>query len=177
MHRPLMVAHVGSTFAADKEVPMQRKSVSRILMAIGSTVLVLVALGSAASAMDHSADTQSKAQGRCSNGTLLGSYGFALEGVILGPELRFRGVVLQHYDGKGNITQVDHVVINGVPPTEDWTPGYGTYTVNSNCTGSAVLNTPGNPQVNLHFVIVRGGKEIHQVVDSNLVSAVGTKVE
>src|SRR3977135_2339441 len=109
-----------------KEVSMQRKSISRILMAVGSTVLLLFALGSGAFAMEHSAETQSKSEGRCSNGTLLGDYGFALEGVILGPELRFRGVVLQHYDGKGNITQVDHVVINGVPPAEPWTPGYGT---------------------------------------------------
>ena len=156
---------------------MQRKSISRTLIAISTIVIVLGALGSGASAMDQSAGTESKGEGRCSNGTLLGDYGFALEGVILGPELRFRGVVLQHYDGKGNITQVDHVVLNGVPPAEEWTPGTGTYTVNSNCTGSAVLNTPGDPQVNLHFVIVRGGKEIHQVVDANLVSAVGTKVE
>jgi hypothetical protein len=156
---------------------MKRKSISRILIGISTIVIVWGALGSGVSAVAQSSVTQSKAERRCSNETLLGDYGFALDGVILGPELRFRGVVLQHYDGKGNITQVDHVVTNGVPPAEEWTPGSGTYTVNSNCTGSAVLNTPGNPQVNLHFVIVRGGKEIHQVVDSNLVSAVGTKVE
>jgi len=156
---------------------MKRKSISRILIAISTIVIVLGALGSGVSAIAQSSATQSKAERRCPNETLSGDYGFALDGVILGPELRFRGVVLQHYDGKGNITQVDHVVTNGVPPAEEWTPGSGTYIVNSNCTGSAVLNTPGNPPVNLHFVIVRGGKEVHQVVDSNLVSAVGTKVE
>jgi hypothetical protein len=83
---------------------------------------------------------------------------------------------MQHYDGKGNLTQVDHVVINGIPPEQDWTPGSGTYTVNSDCTGVASLTTPGNPPISLHFVIVRQGKEIHQVVDSNAVSAVGTRV-
>jgi hypothetical protein len=74
---------------------------------------------------------------------------------------------------------VDHVVFNGVPPTEEWTPGSGTYTINPNCTGSAVINVPGNPlsPINLHFVVVRQGKEIRQVVDANAVTAVGNKVE
>jgi hypothetical protein len=54
----------------------------------------------------------------CTNHTLHGDYGFALEGEILGPGLQFRGVVMQHYDGKGNFTQVDHMVVNGVPRAE-----------------------------------------------------------
>ena len=59
------------------------------------------------------------------------------------------------------------------------TPGSGTYTVNPNCTGSAVIIVPGNPlsPINLHFVVVKQGKEIHQVVDANVVTAVGDKVE
>ena len=74
---------------------------------------------------------------------------------------------------------MDHIVFNGVPPTQEWTPGSGTYTVNPNCTGSAVINVPGNPlsPINLHFVVVKQGKEIHQVVDANAVTAVGNKVE
>ena len=83
---------------------------------------------------------------------------------------------MQHYDGKGNITQVDHVVVDGVPPAQERTPGNGTYIVNPDCTGVATLNSPGNPPITLHFVIVRNGKQIHQVVDSNAVTAVGTKV-
>jgi len=35
--------------------------------------------------------------------TLHGDYGFALEGEILGPGLQFRGIVMQKYDGKGNL--------------------------------------------------------------------------
>jgi hypothetical protein len=115
----------------------------------------------------------------CTNHTLHGDYGFALEGEILGPGLQFRGIVMQKYDGKGNFTQVDHIVVNGAPPAEEWTPGSGTYTVNPNCTGSAVIIVPGNPlsPINLHFVVVKQGKEIHQVVDANVVTAVGNKVE
>jgi hypothetical protein len=133
-------------------------------------VIVCCLLTSGASAAPRS-DVQP-----CSNHTLFGDYGFALEGTFLGPGLPFRGVVMQHYDGKGNLTQVDHIVVNGVPPAEEWTPGSGTYTVNPDCTGAAVINAPGNPPINLHFVIVRQGKEIHQVVDSNAATAVGIRV-
>jgi hypothetical protein len=46
----------------------------------------------------------------CSNKTLVGDYGFTIEGTILDANLPIRGLVLQHYDGRGHITQVDHVV-------------------------------------------------------------------
>ena len=115
----------------------------------------------------------------CSNRTLRGDYGFALQGEILGPGIQLRGVVMQHYDGRGNITQVDHIVENRMAPATEWRPGTGTYTVNANCTGSAVLIVPGDPgsPISLHFVVVNQGKEIHQVVDANAVTAVGTKVD
>jgi hypothetical protein len=43
-------------------------------------------------------------------------------------------VALAHNDGDGNFTQVDFVVVNGVPQSTDWRPGFGTYTVNPDCT-------------------------------------------
>ena len=149
---------------------MRRKIFARLMLAVTFAVIVCCSLTSGASAA-----AQSEVR-PCSNHTLFGDYGFALEGTFLGPGLPFRGVVMQHYDGKGNLTQVDHIVVNGVPPAEEWTLGSGTYTVNPDCTGAAVINAPGNPPINLHFVIVRQGKEIHQVVDSNAATAVGIRV-
>jgi len=129
-------------------------------------------------AFNVSAVAQSKSEttngGRCSNRTLSGDYGFALEGTFL-PATPVRGVVMQHYDGKGNITQVDHLVVYGAPPPQEWTPGTGTYTVNPDCTGAATLTTPDGT-IYLHFVVVNNGKQINQVVDSNAVTAVGIKV-
>jgi len=85
---------------------------------------------------------------------------------------------MAHFDGKGNITQVDHIVTNGLPPAQEWTPGTGTYTVNPDCTGAAVINSGSTPfPLNLHFVVVRQGKEIRQVVDANAVTAVGIRVQ
>jgi len=113
----------------------------------------------------------------CSNRTLFGSYGFTIEGTILGPNFQVRGLALQRYDGRGNILQVDHLVDNGMPPSQEWTPGTGTYSVNPDCTGSAIINSPSNPvPIALHFVIVNNGNEIRQVVDANAVVAVGKKV-
>jgi hypothetical protein len=153
-------------------------STSRILTTLTLALILSSLLAFGPSALAQSAKAQSL-DGRCSNRTLSGDYGFALEGTIVGPGLSLRGVVLQHYDGKGNLTQVDHIVTGGFPPPFEWTPGSGTYSVNPNCTGVAVINIPGNPDspVNLHFVIVKHGKQIHQVVDANAVMAVGTKID
>ena len=84
---------------------------------------------------------------------------------------------MQHYDGKGNITQVDHAAVGGVPPAQEWTPGNGTYNVNPNCTGDAVINSPSVPNpIHLHFVVVNNGKQINQVVDSDASSAIDVRV-
>lgn len=107
----------------------------------------------------------------CSNRTLQGDYAFAIEGAVL------RGVAMTNFDGEGNLTQADHVVINGVPPVADWRQGTGTYTVNPDCTGTAQINNPGRPPVHLRFVLAQQGKQIHTVVTDpgTLSSSFGTK--
>jgi hypothetical protein len=156
---------------------MKSNSVSRAFKAM-SIRMIIGGLLASVPVMAQSAKAESGGK-PCSNRTLQGDYGFALEGVLIGPGLQLRGVVMQHYDGKGGLTQVDHIVTGGFPPPQEWTPGTGTYTVNADCTGSAVLTIPNNPDspVNLHFVVVRRGREIRQVVDANAVTAVGVKVD
>jgi hypothetical protein len=156
---------------------MQTKSVSKMVIVVTLMVIACGLLASGKSAVAQSNRTPTsgtEGNGRCSNRTLSGDYGFALDGTFL-PNTPFRGVVMQHYDGNGNITQVDHVVVYGTPPPQEWTPGSGTYTVNPDCTGAATLTTPSGT-VSLHFVVVNNGKQINQVVDSNAVTAVGIKV-
>jgi hypothetical protein len=168
---------------------MKNSSISRILMAATPMMIVCGLLASGACAMaqsnelpasDASAETQSVHR-RCSNRTLFGDYGWAIEGIVglPGASIPIRGVAISHFDGKGNETQVDHVVTNGTPPPLEWTPGSGSYTVNPDCTGTLVINIPGNPfsPVNLHFVVVRQGKEILTVVDGIAPSAIAIKIE
>jgi hypothetical protein len=122
----------------------------------------------------------------CANRTLKGDYGFAVEGIVLpapGVALPIRGVHMTHFDGQGNLTQVDHIVVNGVAPALEWTPVTGTYKVNANCTGTIHLVPSTGGFVNLRIVVARQGKQIHTVVTApfdgpaRTVSSVGTKVE
>ena len=162
---------------------MQRKSVSRMLMAAIPIIIVCFVLAGA-SAMAQS-DTAHSSDRQCSNRTLFGDYGFALEGLLLAaPDvtLQGRGVTMTHFDGKGNLTQVDSLIING-SPVSDWSPVAGTYHLNANCTGTMNLLPSTGGFVNLRFVVVRRGKEIHTVVwppfdgPDRTVTSVGIKVE
>ena len=113
----------------------------------------------------------------CSNMTAKGTWGFTIEGSEVGSNRVFRGLDLAYFDGKGIMTQVDHFVDNGTAPTEDWTPGTGTYSVNPDCTGSAVIYSGSVPYpIPLHFIIVDNGKKMLQVVDANAVIAIGERV-
>src|SRR5213593_2878572 len=53
----------------------------------------------------------------CSESTLRGDYGFSVDGQILaGPRTGLlRAVAMTHFDGDGNLSQVDFATINGIP--------------------------------------------------------------
>jgi len=160
---------------------MNHNLFSKISKVAPVTMIVCGLLVSGAAAMAQSesgADNNPSSLKPCSNATLSGDYGFVLEGVILGPGFPIRGVVMQHYDGNGHITQVDHIVTNGVPPALPWTRGTGSYIVHPDCTGVGTIDSPSNPvPVKLHFVVVKDGRQINQVVDANAVTTIGNKVD
>ena len=108
---------------------------------------------------------------RCSNATLKGQYAFGVTGYT--PPGVVTGIKI--FDGNGNFTQRDYQGdgLRAMPPETDFATGEtGTYTVNSNCTGSMVinLNVPGVPPglstgvIKIMFVISDGGRHIHEVV-------------
>jgi hypothetical protein len=151
---------------------MQSRSTFKLSMA---AIPLAIVCGLLASSVVAKADSDDRP---CSNRTLYGNYGFAITGEILAPGIPIRGLSMARYDGNGKFTQVDHIVTNGYPPSKAWTSGSGTYTVNPDCTGVAVINSPSNPEpVNVHFVITEHGKQINQVVDANAVTAIGNKVD
>jgi hypothetical protein len=112
---------------------------------------VLLVLG-AVSALPAHAQT-------CSNSNLSGDYSIRITGALMaGPAAGpVNGVNLTHFDGAGNLTSVDHVIINGVVPVVDWRPGVGTYSVNPNCTGQASFTYPDgqSPGLTYFFVLTK----------------------
>jgi hypothetical protein len=166
-----------------KEFTMHRKSISRISAVAIPIMIVGGLLAAAASSRGRTARADGPDTIACTNKTLQGDYGSASEGVLLNipglpPEAQFRGLTMSHFDGKGNLTWVEHTVINGTALEPGWTPASGTYTVNPDCTGTAVVTTPNSPvPLHLAMVVVNKGKEIHTVLDSDAISTAFIKVE
>jgi hypothetical protein len=111
----------------------------------------------------------------CSSRSLSGDYGFVAEGVLIGtpglpPEVQFRSVGVAHFDGKGNLSWVEHTVIDGNSLRAGFVSAAGTYMLNSDCTGSAVVNTPNSPvPLQLSLVLVNEGTELQSVLNSNAI--------
>ena len=163
---------------------MQRKSTSRILLA-ATSIIITFALASPSAMAQVDTETERSRDRGCSDRTLQGNYGFAVEGTLLAsPDvaLQGRGVAMTHFDGKGNLKQVDSLLING-SPISDWSPVTGTYHVNANCTGTMNLLPSTGGFVNLRIVVVRHGEEVHTVVwppfdgPPRNVTSVGIKVD
>jgi hypothetical protein len=159
---------------------MRKKFASRISMFATPLVIASTFLASSVAVSAHPDD-----DGVCSNRTLQGDYGFAVEGLILpapGVSVPVRGLHITHFDGRGNLTQFDSILANG-GPISDWTPVTGTYHVDANCTGTMLLHPSNGGFVNLRFVVVKNGKEIHAIVwppfdgPARTVTSVGTKIE
>jgi len=129
------------------------------------TAIALLMLSAAAWAQDNDG---------CSVATLKGDYAFKVSGYIFnanGTITQIRdGIAMTHFDGAGNLTQVDYVLGNGVPqgpPTAFRTGEKGTYTVNMDCTGDAEIDFPpfpGGAVIKLVFVLSNHGHTIHSVV-------------
>jgi hypothetical protein len=143
---------------------MKSMSFSRTVIPMMVVCLVLALGGSAVG--------QGPGTRPCSNRTLSGDYGTLIEGTLLAPNWPLRTLAMIHFDGRGNMTSVDHVVLNGIPPEEEWRPNSGTYVVNPDCTAAAVFSGP----IPVHFVVVKNGKEFRGVVDGNAITLHGSRV-
>jgi hypothetical protein len=121
--------------------------------------LILVVL-----ALATSSTVQARAR-ECTDSTIKGTYAFTIHGQILTPggPLLVDGIAKTTFDGDGELTQVDAVAINGNIPVI-WHPSTGTYTVNSDCTGTMTLISTGQPTLHLAIVVSQSGNHIHTVV-------------
>jgi hypothetical protein len=87
---------------------------------------------------------------------LNGSYGDTISGAIVGLG-SIAAIGVTKFDGHGHFTGTDTVNINGSGGISE--SSTGTYTVNSDCTGTTVQTFPDGRVVNTSFVIVKNGKE------------------
>jgi len=134
--------------------------------------------------------TNAKAQDNdgCSNATLKGDYAFTVNGTIwVGPNMipvQRAGVAMTHFDGSGNLSQVDYVISGpnapappGASPSDPLTGFHnnevGTYTVFPDCTGTFTIQDPDfvgttipGPKITVMFVLSDHGRSIHTVVTS-----------
>lgn len=132
---------------------------------VNVAALVLLTLGGWGTAR---AQSESPA---CNNKLIAGHYGFTIEGSKLGgqgPTGPQVGVALTEFDGKGGLTQIDTVTVNGeVVADFAHPPATGTYKVNPDCTGAFTIDfTDGRPPVSANFVVIEDGLEIDTVVIS-----------
>jgi hypothetical protein len=113
----------------------------------------------------------------CSNATHRGEYAFGITAYTPAPAFTGPptvGAGIKFFDGEGNLTQRDYRgdSLRTTGQTDFAPEGQetGTYKVNSDCTGSMVinLNVPTTPAphgvLHIVFVISNGGRHIHEVV-------------
>ena len=105
----------------------------------------------------------------CNNHTLNDDYGFIITGTRpsapgpLAPSEQVVGVALTHFDGEGNLTQIDNVH-GSVSGTTTDRPGTGTYTINADCSGTMTIQNTGAPTLQLRIVVVNHGAEVDAAV-------------
>jgi hypothetical protein len=123
-----------------------------------SLLLLTFTLAASSTLMAHA--------GACSNSTIQGSYAFTIHGQILNPDgstLLVDGLAKTTFDGKGNLTQLDAVAING-NMAPGWASNTGTYSVNSDCTGTFTVTNGSQAPVHLQMIVAQSGNTIHDVV-------------
>jgi hypothetical protein len=140
----------------------QRKQIRRIVMkriiGISLTLAVAGALLGLFPSSKHIVPV-ARAQSGCSVATLSGNYGFTGSGFaslnhsVKGAEVPVAYSGSETFDGVGNLSAVFTAANNGTISTGQ--TASGTYTVNSDCSGSASFTTGGT----FNLVVVSGGAE------------------
>jgi hypothetical protein len=119
----------------------------------------------------------------CTNETLKGKYGFILTGMRPTgpgtPQVAIVGTALTTFHGDGTLDQFDNINVNSpTVPLQPDRPGTGTYSLNSDCSGTMTLNA-GGVTLALSIVVVDQGREVRTaVVTPNvIVTSNGRRIE
>jgi hypothetical protein len=118
----------------------------------------------------------------CSNATVRGTYAIQMQGTQPlpgGGTQAVIGVVIRTYDGAGGFTQIDNIkgAVTGIVFDR---PGFGTYQVNEDCSGSANFEPGPGIQIQERLVVSDAGREIRSIVSSPppiMVSPISQRVD
>jgi uncharacterized protein YbaA (DUF1428 family) len=153
---------------------------------LSATAVALLLLSGAAQADGPGGhDGRGGSRGLCSNATLRGPYAFTGHGEIIGligPNNKVApyastsildDVALVTFDGTGGFTRTDFGMIGGLPKggLTTFNPNQnGTYTVNSDCTGTMKIvyaaggAVPAGVETDLNMVVAADGTVVESVV-------------
>src|SRR6266581_1416533 len=130
------------------------------ILSVFLALVVSAALVVVATSWKHSV-TAVHAQGGCSNATLTGSYAFIYSGAnapghsVTGKNTFGNAAVgVLTFDGAGNLPSITYTVVFNGHASSTSVPDTGTYTVNSDCTGTLTDETI---DVHFSFAIAGGG--------------------
>ena len=112
-----------------------------------------------------------QAQDSCTIATFQGAFGYTFTGLTGFNALPFAAVGRLVADGQGNLAGAETDSSNGDIFQRTYS---GTYTVNSDCTGSEVTLDNFGKTVRCNFVIVAGGREIQAIETDNNTAVVGS---
>jgi hypothetical protein len=144
---------------------IRRRSMKRIVNSL-LALAVLAVLVIATTTSNHTVRPV-YAQSGCTDATLAGNYAFNGSGFTTphkektGTEVPAAAAGVFTFDGAGNVSTVFTVSVNGGIEVGDTSSG--TYTVNSDCTGTLSLTTGAVAGYDINFVMIGGGPEVFGV--------------
>ena len=135
----------------------------------GRSTPVAIALAAFVCASAFAGDRHDGPDKGCSEATIRGEFGSQIQGtrpVTGGGTESLIGVVWSSFDGHGNVEQTDNVKgsVTGLP--EQDRPGFGTYEVNADCTGTMRFEPGPGIHLEQRFVIVDNGNEIRSITSA-----------
>jgi hypothetical protein len=106
----------------------------------------------------------------CSNGSLTGKYGFAINGTANGNPITAMGQIATN--GNGTLSGLETISENGT--VGNLLEVLGKYSIKSNCTGTMTIQAAGRSKQNFSVIIISDGQQIEMVQTDSGTTELGT---
>jgi hypothetical protein len=106
----------------------------------------------------------------CSNSSLTGRYGFAINGTANGNPITAVGQIATN--GNGTLAGNETISQNGA--LGNLLEVLGTYSIKSNCTGTMTIQAAGHSKQNFSVTVISGGQQIDMVQTDSGTTELGT---